>query len=88
MIKGVPQKLFDVEWKSSLAAGERYGLADDEPGLWIYSPGSVGTGLASETVLWSTIDNIGSRYNLIGAVPEPSSLLALGIGLLLLRRRR
>ena len=84
---------FDVEWASDLAAGETYGFAAGETGLDIHTPtGSGALGIASGSATWSApsfdMTFIGARYNLVAAVPEPATLLALSAGMLALRRRR
>jgi hypothetical protein len=86
LYRGVPQRIFDIEWQSNLAVGETYGFNEGETGLWIWTTNPP-SGLANNTVVVDGL-NIGARYNLIGAVPEPSSLMALGVGLLLIRRRQ
>ena len=91
MVIGTTYHYFDVEWANDLAAGESYGFAAGETGLDIHTPnapGSPGDGVAT----WSAPDFgmtfIGARYNLVAAVPEPATLLALSAGMLALRRKR
>jgi hypothetical protein len=90
----VTQHLCDLELSSSLVPGETYGTNDGETGLQFFADGT-SEGGSSSTSPW--LNNVtaelrtfvGARYNLIGAaVPEPSSLLALGAGLLVINRRR
>ena len=82
---------FDVEWANDLAAGETYGFAPGETGLDIHTPTDT-FGIASGSATFSAPDfqmsYIGARYNLVAAVPEPATLLALSAGLLALRRKR
>jgi hypothetical protein len=87
LYRGVPQRMFDIEWQSNLALDETYGFGEGETGLWIWTT-NPSTGLANNTAIWDDAVHIGARYNLIGAVPEPSSVMALGAGLLLIRRRQ
>ena len=81
---------FDVEWANDLAAGETYGFGPGETGLDIHTsdPHAPGSGVST----WSAPDFgmtfIGARYNLVAAVPEPATLLALSAGMLALRRKR
>jgi hypothetical protein len=79
----------DVAFRSSMGAGESYGTVGQETGLQIFCGGEVGNG--NSTYLQALNQplriNIGARYNLL-AVPEPTGLIALGIGVGLLRRRR
>jgi hypothetical protein len=82
---------FDVEWANDLAAGETYGFAPGETGLDIHTPTDT-FGLAEGSATASApsfgMSYIGARYNLVAAVPEPATLLALSAGLLALRRKR
>ena len=82
---------FDVEWANDLAAGETYGFGPGETGLDIHTPTDT-FGIASGSATFSAPDfqmsYIGARYNLVAAVPEPATLLALSAGLLALRRKR
>ncbi len=82
---------FDVEWANDLAAGETYGFGPGETGLDIHTPTDT-FGIASGSATFSAPDfqmsYIGARYNLVAAVPEPATLLALSAGMLAVRRRR
>jgi PEP-CTERM motif len=87
LYRGVPQRVLDIEWRSNLAVGETYGFNEGETGLWIWTR-NPSTGIANNTAIWNDAVHIGARYNLIGAVPEPSSLMVLGVGMLFMRRRQ
>ncbi len=91
LLVGVENHYFDVEWANDLAAGETYGFAPGETGLDIHTPTDT-FGIASGSATFSAPDfqmsYIGARYNLVAAVPEPATLLALSAGLLALRRKR
>ena len=80
----------DVEWANDLAEGETYGFAPGETGLDIHTsdPHAPGDGVSTWTAPSFGITSIGARYNLVAAVPEPATLLALSAGMLALRRRR
>jgi hypothetical protein len=80
-------RLWDYEFINFMAPGETYGYGEGETGLWIFTHpvprGNSNTRFSSfESVTFS-----GGRYNIL-AVPEPSSSLALGLGLVYLRRRK
>ncbi len=82
---------FDVEWANDLAAGETYGFGPGETGLDIHTPnepGGPGSGVATWSAPSFGMTYIGARYNLVAAVPEPATLLALSASLLALRRKR
>ncbi|MBL8047686.1 MAG: PEP-CTERM sorting domain-containing protein [Chthonomonas sp.] len=96
---GESRYICDVSWRANLAVGEQYGLLGSETGLGIHvRPGRVsptwgGTHFFQSLQYYGNEPdwiNIGARYNLIGAalVPEPTSMAALGVALLLLTRRQ
>ncbi|MBL8047685.1 MAG: PEP-CTERM sorting domain-containing protein [Chthonomonas sp.] len=95
---GETRHIIDVRWRSNLVNGEQYGSMGSETGLAIHVfPSRDSADWTSTTFYQSEFHypgdpdwiNIGARYNLIGAalVPEPTSIAALGLGLLLLRRK-
>jgi len=84
------QYVCDVSWTADLAPGETYGFGGGETGLGIFVAATNQAGPPGSTVTGNpfTYSNVGAKYNLIGVVPEPSSLLAFGAGALLFIRRR
>lgn len=82
--------LCDVSWTADLAPGETYGFGAGETGLGIFVAATNHVGPPGST--WTTdvftYSSIGAKYNLVGVVPEPSSMLALGAGALLFIRRK
>jgi hypothetical protein len=80
-------RLWDYSFRNEMSAGEIYGDNNGETGLEISTHPQR---IANSSTWFATFDDItfsGSRYNIL-AVPEPSSLFALGLGLLCLRKRK
>jgi len=83
-------RLWDYEFTNAMMPGETYGYRTGETGLSITTPVTIQAARENASTWFANFENIsftGSRYNIL-AVPEPSSLLALGASLLLLRKRK
>ena len=85
--------LYTMKIRSQMVAGDNYGYAEGETGLQVtthpenLSSSCTYVGYRESTGLSNGSLGTSEKYNL-RAVPEPATLLALGAGLLALRRRR
>lgn len=85
-----PTRLLTYRFTNSIAFGDVYGDVATETGLQVYSTGETAQAVrgGSSGIAGTGIGgNFGSSKYRVAAVPEPTSLAALGLGTVLLRRR-
>lgn len=84
-------KVATFTFTHSIAAGDTYGDSESENGLYVYDTGSTSTSVSggSSGVSGPGGSNFGSmKYRVTNAVPEPTTMAALGLGLAAIARRR